>query len=604
MKNMKIIFLFFFTVLSVHLNGQERKKNSYKKKIEKIRKELLETDDGDRLMLEYRYYSLGYYFGKLNRLDSSYKYISKSKDLSLELKDTLKIAKRMFSLARIETKKEFFSKSDSTAIQALRLLGAEKDKYKITASLYNQLGINAYCLGNYQEAVVCYNKALKIDLDSIRIIRYKSNIAVNLIYLEKYIEANRVYEGIKSSQSFDDITDQLKAKILDNHAYSKLLNKDKVGESDFLEGRKIKNKINDIAGLATNYLYLSEFYQKKGVIVKAREYAQLMYNLALKHDLASTRVLAIDRILSLEPNSRAKELSIEKSNILDSIQKDRNEFATTIYNYKDEVNKRIIAENNLAKEKLQKQEEIAKQKEQKLLGWLIAAISLSALILITILFLSRRRKIAFKNELEKTRTKFEERDRIARELHDGVLSKLFGIRLGIGFLNLEGEESELEKHQNLLEDLQNVEQEIREVSHQLSSSNKTDFIELINQLFQEKSSIGNFVHEIDLSDIDWEALEKEYKTNLQRIIQELLQNTLKHAKATKVKLSIKRSKNDVLLKYKDNGIGFDMDSQINGIGLKNIKSKVEKLNGESSIFSKPEKGMQVEIKLPLVFESV
>ncbi|WP_176829843.1 sensor histidine kinase [Tenacibaculum sp. MAR_2009_124] len=596
---MKIVLLFFSVILFANLYGQEREKNSYEKKIEKIRTELLEPYDGDRVMLEHRYYSLGYYFNKINQPDSAYKYISKSKDLSLELQDTLKIAKRMFSLARIETRKEFFTKSDSTVIEALRFLGPKKNKYKITVSLYNILGNNANYKGDFREAVVCYNKALDLATDSVRIIGYKSNIANNLIYLKEYNQANIIYENIRHSQYFGSISQVLKSKVLDNHAYSRLLNNDNVKESDFLKGQKIKSEINDFVGLSSNYFYLSEFHQKRGGIDKAQEYAQLMYKLALKYDLTSARVLAIDRILSLEPHSRAKELSLEKSNILDSIQKERNEFATTIYNYKDEFNKRIIAENNLAREKLQKQEEIAKQKEQKLLGWLIAAISLSALILVTILFLSRRRKIAFKNQLEKARTKYEERDRIAQELHDGVLSKLFGIRLGLGFLSIKGEKEDLEKHDHLLKDLQNVEQEIREVSHQLSSSNKTDFVELLSQLFQEKSSIGKFTHELDVSGINWDALEKEYKTNLQRIIQELLQNTLKHAKATKVKLSVKRSKNDVYLKYKDNGVGFNMNNHANGIGLKNIKSRVEKLHGESSIFSKPEKGINVEIKLPL-----
>ncbi|WP_093667898.1 tetratricopeptide repeat protein [Tenacibaculum sp. MAR_2009_124] len=246
MKQMKVVLLFFF-VLYANVYGQKRKKINYNQKIEELKKELQE--DEDEKILENRYYSIGYYFNKINQPDSAYKYISKSKDLCLELQDTLKTVQRMFSLARIESLKEFFTKSDSTAIQALRLLGTNKNKYKITVSLYNTLGINANSTGHYQEAVRCYNKVLEIASDSISIIGYKSNIAFNFIYLEKYVKANSIYNNIKSSQYFDSISDYIKAKVLDNHAYSKLLDKDGVQESDFLEGQSIKRQIGDINGL-------------------------------------------------------------------------------------------------------------------------------------------------------------------------------------------------------------------------------------------------------------------------------------------------------------------------------------------------------------------
>ena len=354
MKHIKVIFLFFSVALLTNLLSQNREKTNYYNEIEIIKKQLKkETYDEKHLAIKYNL--LGHYYNKLNLIDSAYKYMSNSKEISLRISDTINVVNRMYSLAKIEFQKEFFSKSDSTAIKALRLLGKKKNKQNITSSLYNILGTSANIQGNYQEAINCYNNVLKGASDSINVIRYKSNIAFNLIYLKKYPQANTIYRNIKASKFFDSISDYLKGKILDNHAFSRLLNNEEVVESDFLEGQKIKARINDIMGLTANYHYLSEFFQKKENISKSRKYAQMMYDLALKHNMSDSRIAAIDKILSLEPNSRARELSIEKSEILDSIQRKRNEFATTIYNYKDEVNKRIVAESNLSKTNLQKQ---------------------------------------------------------------------------------------------------------------------------------------------------------------------------------------------------------------------------------------------------------
>ena len=347
MKTLKVILLLFFLSQYTFTHAQDEKTIEYLKEIELIKDEIKTIKDKRKLAKEY--YLIGYKYNNISQLDSAYKYMSRSRDLHLQLKDTLKVVERMFSLAKLESKNELYYRSDSTIVQALRLLGSNKDKFDIVVSMYNTLGINANLEKNYKEAVRWFNLALKNVKDPKRIIRYKNNIANNLISSESYSKAIQMYESIKLDPYFDSIPKGLKGKILDNYAYAKLLNEEPVTEADFLEGQKLKKEEKDIPGLFTNYSYLNYFYEKKGNSQKAKYYADLMYNLSIDYNRPNDRIFAIDKILALEPSSNLKKLSLERSFLKDSVfnnlDKKRNQFATIIYNNEEAAKKRLLVEN-------------------------------------------------------------------------------------------------------------------------------------------------------------------------------------------------------------------------------------------------------------------
>ncbi|NJM79903.1 MAG: hypothetical protein HC854_10330 [Flavobacterium sp.] len=86
--------------------------------------------------------------------------------------------------------------------------------------------------------------------------------------------------------------------------------------------------------------------------------------------------------------------------------------------------------------------------------------------------------------------------------------------------------------------------------------------------------------------------------NIYRILQETINNVLKHANATEIQLDIIQLDSELLLIIKDNGIGFSVNDVKAGIGLKNIEKRVAALNGKLNLISS-EKGTTVDIKLPL-----
>jgi len=85
--------------------------------------------------------------------------------------------------------------------------------------------------------------------------------------------------------------------------------------------------------------------------------------------------------------------------------------------------------------------------------------------------------------------------------------------------------------------------------------------------------------------IDWEQVDNDIKINLYRIIQEAINNIHKHSKATEVKIKIIKIGNKMKLQIWDNGLGFNTGQAKKGIGLKNMKTRSQNINGSFSLNS-------------------
>jgi signal transduction histidine kinase len=178
--------------------------------------------------------------------------------------------------------------------------------------------------------------------------------------------------------------------------------------------------------------------------------------------------------------------------------------------------------------------------------------------------------------------------------------------MGLGYLELDGDPQTQEQYQQFLEELQNIEKDIREVSHQLSSDislSETSFLNAVNQLLKEKSKLGNFEFQLKMDDgFSWKDLDGILEMNLFRILQESLQNIIKHAKAKHVFVSFKVENQELYFSVKDDGVGFDTTQKAKGIGLKNIQSRAQNMKGAVAFNSNKQKGTKIEIRIPLLVE--
>ena len=104
-------------------------------------------------------------------------------------------------------------------------------------------------------------------------------------------------------------------------------------------------------------------------------------------------------------------------------------------------------------------------------------------------------------------------------------------------------------------------------------------------------------------EFEWDDLNGDIKINVYRMVQESLQNAVKHAKCENIVLDFSTGDNHLKMLLKDDGIGFDFGKKKRGIGIRNIRSRIKKINGSWHIDSKPGSGTTVELTIPIDYFS-
>jgi len=195
----------------------------------------------------------------------------------------------------------------------------------------------------------------------------------------------------------------------------------------------------------------------------------------------------------------------------------------------------------------------------------------------------------------------EERTRISQELHDGVQSLITAAGMGISAVVSRLDEIP-EKDQALLKNsaelLNQAISETRSVSHNLipdfiKSHGLENYLNLIVNTVRSSTDIKLDV-EINLKG---EVLPNRIQIYLCRLAQEMINNTLKHAKAKVITMKIIRTTNEIQLDFQDDGIGFDSSQNTEGIGIKNLRKKANDVNGQLTIESVVGKGTSIQLTL-------
>lgn len=196
----------------------------------------------------------------------------------------------------------------------------------------------------------------------------------------------------------------------------------------------------------------------------------------------------------------------------------------------------------------------------------------------------------------------KERERIARDLHDEVGALLSTAKLYLTFQHPKAEHHTGSTPSHPAEEmLDEAVLKLRSIAQNLLPENLRLFglisaIEHnIRQIEKAEAFTVYFTHQLS------ERLPGDAEIHLYRIVQELFNNALKHAKASQVSLSLSRQTNSVVLTYTDNGVGFTPGKSRNGIslGLTTLSSRVQLLQGEMELESAPGKGVKIIITCPV-----
>ena len=217
--------------------------------------------------------------------------------------------------------------------------------------------------------------------------------------------------------------------------------------------------------------------------------------------------------------------------------------------------------------------------------------------------LSRRRQ---KEQRLITETTIEaqekEREEIGKELHDNINQILAAAKLQL--------EMAMTGHngaQPLKKSSENINlaiKEIRQLSQSLVAPSLGDvpLSHAIRDLIDNISMASSLKLELDVRNYDEDSIDDNIKLMLYRIVQEQLNNILKHSFAKKALIELNTSSDDIMLSVKDDGRGFDTSKSSGGIGLRNMTNRASLYNGTTRIISSPGKGCYLEVTVPLAQE--
>ena len=194
-----------------------------------------------------------------------------------------------------------------------------------------------------------------------------------------------------------------------------------------------------------------------------------------------------------------------------------------------------------------------------------------------------------------------ERERVAKDLHDSLGGLLSTVKLQFDSLEnkLDGV-SKFKNYQNANRLLDTACQEVRDIARNMQPSS------LLNLgLVAAVRDLINRIDDPDQRTIDFQhyglenKLENTVALTVYRLVQELLNNSIKHSKAKEILIQLTRKENEFIIMVEDDGVGFDVEGVKKGMGTENILSRVNYLKGDLSVHSEKEKGTTTLITVPL-----
>ncbi len=609
-------YVFIYIVCLVNLGCLFAQGNLPKFKIDSIRQHVINSKVVDSLQMANAHYKIGELYRKGTPLtDSAYYHYYKAEKFFKSLKNNYGVAATLYGIAEIQRNQKDYIASEVNSIEAISLLEQLEQTYKVKerkSFLYNTLGIVFNELGQFEESIRYHKKSLDIKrglkgINKSKIDNSLNNLGFVFKGIEEYGKALKYYNEILSNKNLINERPDFYALVLDNYTHTLYLSKDhRQLPNLYFKALKVTDSVNPggYNSIIINQ-HLAEYYNDKKNKDSAKYYAYKAKEISEQYhndDLLKSLLLLSE---IEEGDISAKHLK-EYVTLNDSLQKNeraiRNKFARIRFE-----TQQIEQENvRIAKERL----------------WLLiisAVLIISSFLLYLVIsqrnknkelkFIQKQQEtneeiynlmLSQNESIEEARTL--EKKRISEELHDGVLGRLFGTRLSLDSLNMSNSADAIKTREQYIEELKTIEQDIRKVSHELNTDfvSGSGFIDIIKTFLETQTDAYNLTYKLKHDDtIHWDEVSNKNKIHTYRIIQESLHNIHKHANATQVNISFNLKNNVICLKMVDNGAGFDVNKAKSGIGLKNMNSRINEINGSIEIASEKDVGTTVSIKVPI-----
>ena len=560
--------------------------------------------------------NLGSYYRYTQQNDSSYLFYSKALEYFPKNEFSQEKATALLCTAEVQRLEKIYTGAEEDAVLAIAILDRlPKTEYRLDTywSLYDLLARISEDLGNYEKAIEYYDTSIdyanQMEDGFINRVFSINNKADSYRELKNYDRAIELYESLLPLRSkYEDFDPIFYPAIIHNITKTKFetgnYSFDEL-ELDYKKAYKIVKDLEDEIAIMSTSLDLSDFYLKfnyKDSVIKYGEQALKIGEQVSSNETRQRALINLSKVVEAEDSNK---LLLDHINLTDSLA----------------VARRTIR-NNFARIKFDTDQLEAKNEQISKENIYLLILSMGLLFsgVLVYIVISQRAKnkelrlvqiqqkanediynlmLGQQDKVDEARAK--EKIRVSKELHDGVLGRLFGTRLSLDSMNFKDGKEAMMTRANYIGQLKTIEEDIRKISHELNTDfvSGTGFMNIVSELIENQSNAYGLKHDFKFTDdISWDLVSNKAKINIYRIIQESMQNIYKHANAKQIKISISRKKSLICIDVTDDGIGFDTSKSKNGIGLKNMTSRVNDIDGKISFSSEINKGTSVKVKIP------
>ena len=557
------------------------------------------------------YNDMGIIYFDMANFSKALQFYNKAFEIRKRQNDTKGMAALHNKIGILYQKQGNFDKALDNQLNALSLYQKIKFDIGISYSL-NNIGIVHQNMGNYEQALQYQQKSilLKEKLDD----KYGlagSYVNVGNIYLLK--------KDYATTEKYFLLAEQLSRKIGDREYLSNTLNNygsyfiktNQLNKALLYidESFNIREQMKDNKGVVSCLVNIADVFTRKKQYDTA--IVLLLKGLAVADSFAACRP---------ELPKLFKQLSLvyeEKNDFKNALLMQRKYAERNDSLYTDDL-KATFANLQIKYETAQKEQIIQMQQYElsKKNFWIIG-ILISLFLIILLGYSYYKRKQLLQQKLRQsdimqqqdmaTKAVIEaeerERKRIASDLHDGVGQMMSAVKMNLSVFESKMQfttEKEKNSFENILAMVDESCKEVRSVSHNmmpnalLKSSLSSAVKEFIDKIDSSKLKVNLYAEGLQ------ERLDSNIEIVLYRVIQECVNNVIKHADASMLDISLIKDVEGIAVTIDDNGRGFDssLPGKIDGIGLKNIKTRIEYLKGTLEIDAAPNKGTLVVIHVP------
>lgn len=548
--------------------------------------------------------------------DSAYYYYKESEKIFRKINNHDRLAKVLYNKAYLLYYEGNYVESEIEVIKALNHLKNGKNLLYIYRS-YSLQGSNHLELEEYNKAIEYFDlsastlkQMVKNNQEKDAFYDYEIANTVDLCnaYDKKgeHTKSIDLLKGVIATKKLNEYP-KIEHIVYGNLAYSLMKNKDySSSKKYFTKAITTCKNNNDELGYLYLILDFGEYHLLTKDTLKARELFNEALQLSKKLNNGKEILKTLD-FLSVADKTNAYNYKTEYIRINDSIVKKQRE------------NREKFARIEYETDKVEEENKILSNKNLLLLSGLSLSIAVFSIILIIRYRISRKKELYLiqqkelaDEELFNLTKEFQtslvdakeaEQKKLSKELHDGIVNQIYGIRMMLGSLNANSDEASISQRLVYIKELHKLESEVRDLSHDLNadfSKYVGEFNFLLEQLVQNNNAIGttHFISEI-ASEIDWNVYSSVVKINIYRVLQELLQNVTKYADAQKCTVTIFEHEKQLVVEVHDDGIGFDVNSLSKGIGLKNIRERAKSIDSEIEIKSIINEGTTIKLKVKI-----